>query len=154
MDQSQIKQFITTNLPRIKHVTLGTLDDEGKPWVVVVGLSYDNKFNVIWQSRKDTMHSQYIAKRPEVGICIFGNLPEVGNVGFYAKAKAREVTDEQELAEKLEVRFSQIGKPVPSPADFVGDSPMRIYYAEIDEAWINSADFVKRAVDLDVLRAA
>lgn len=153
MDQNQIKQFISTNIAKIKHVTIGTLDDDGKPWVVVVSLSYDNKYNVIWQSRNDTEHSKYIASRPDVGICIFNNFPDIGNVGIYAKARAYEITDEQELAEKLKIRFDLLGKPVPSPTDFIGDSPMRLYYAEVDEMWINSADFVKREVDLEVLRS-
>lgn len=153
MDQAQIKDFIVNNLPRNKHFTLATIDDQGVPWAVALKLCYDRQFDVFWQSEKTAAHSRHIADRPDVAICVAGTFGDVGDFGLYARAAAYEVTDEQELAEKLQLRFELKGLLVPSPSDFLGDSPRRLYCAKISQAWINDQNHVKRPVDLAVLRA-
>ncbi len=152
MNQIEIKEFINENLGRHKEFTLATVDERGEPWVVALNLCYDDQFDIIWHSEKGTEHSKHLAKRPEVAICIFSDFKDIGDFGLYAKARAYEVTDREELVEKLKLRFEKKGKPVPSPTDYSGDSPHRLYCAKITAAWINDQSHAKQVVDLELLR--
>jgi uncharacterized protein YhbP (UPF0306 family) len=152
MDQQGIKEFITNNLSRHKEFTLATVDDAGLPWVVALNLCYDDNFDIIWHSEKTTEHSKHLIDRPDVAICIFSDFADIGDFGLYAKAKAYEVTDEEELAEKLRRRFMAKGKPVPPTTEYSGDSPHRLYCARITEAWVNDQSHAKQKVDLELLR--
>lgn len=152
MNNPEVIQFIKANIGRHKHFALGTVDEEGKPWVVCAALAYDDQFNVIWQSAKDAEHSKHLRASPDVAICIFSDDEEVGNFGIYMKARAREVADHDELNRLLSLRYAHVGKPVPEISQFLGDSPNRLYYAEVTEAWINDDSHVKKQVDLSQLR--
>lgn len=145
-------QFILDNLPRIKEFSLATIDEQGNPWVVALNLCYDKQLNIIWHSRKDTQHSQHILTNPNVAICIYGDFADIGDFGFYAKAIAHEVTDRDELAQLLKLRFESKNKPVPSLDSYSGDSPDRIYYAKLTEAWINDRSKNKKDVSLALLK--
>lgn len=149
-DQNSIAKFILTNLPRHKQLALATADDSGQPWVVCVNLAFDNQVNFMWRSRTDTEHSKYLRARPSVSICVFSETSHVGDFGYYCKAIAREVNDEAELSRLLAIRYK--GRPVPPPADFLGDSPDRLYYAKVTAAWVNDDRHAKNPVDLAVLQ--
>lgn len=153
MNQQQIKEFITKNLPRHKEFVLATTDGEGRPWVVALNMCYDDKFDIIWHSEKGTEHSKHIGERPEVAICVFSDFEDIGDFGLYIQATAYEITDETELREKLKLRFEQKGKPVPSPTDYLGDSTSRLYCATITRAWVNDQSHSKQEVDLEILRS-
>lgn len=145
-------QFILDNLPRIKEFSLATIDEKGNPWVVALNLCYDEQLNIIWHSRKDTQHSRYIQANPNVAICIYDDFADIGDFGFYAKALAHEVTDQDELARLLEIRFTSKNKPVPPASEYSGDSPDRIYCAQLTEAWINDQSKDKMMVNLTAFR--
>ncbi len=147
-----MEQFVRDNLARHKQFALATVDETGKPWVVCLNLAYDEKFNFIWKSSKETEHSKHIAANPNVAICVFSETEEVGDFGFYTKALAHEVVDGEELVRLIDLRFTQAGKPTPELSEVSGDSLMRLYYAEIDEAWVNDNRHLKIAVNLDELR--
>lgn len=152
MNQTEIKEFINKNLGRHKEFTLATVDEQGEPWVVALNLCFDDQFDIIWHSERGTEHSKHLVERPVVAICIFSDFEDIGDFGLYAKAQAYEVTDREELAEKLKLRFEGKGKPVPSPIEYSGDSPHRLYCARITDAWINNQSHLKQKVDLELLR--
>jgi hypothetical protein len=87
-----------------------------------------------------------------VSICVFNHSLEFGDFGLYIKAKAHEVTDADELAKCLDFRFTKKGKEAPSQDEFLNESSVRIYRAEVMEAWVNDSRHVKAPIDLDVLR--
>jgi hypothetical protein len=151
-DQQTVARFILDNLPGHKQFALGTIDDSGKPWVVCLSSAFDNDLTFLWVSAAGTEHSQHIAARPDVSICIFSDNEPRGDFGFYTKCTAHEVTDEAELTTMLGVRFSQKGKEVPPASEYMGKSPMRLYAATINEAWVIDDGQHKTAVDLTVLR--
>lgn len=153
-DQATIAAFILENLPGHKQFALATADDEGTPWVVGINLTYDKDLRIIWLSRRDALHSRHLVKRPAVSICIFSENETRGDFGLYAYASAREVNDETEVARLIDMRFTQKDKPAPAPSELLGDSPVRLYVAELQKAWINDDSHVKRPVDLAVLRSA
>lgn len=153
MSQEEIREFIKANIGRHGEFALGTVDENGNPWVVCLNLSYDENFNIIWKSVNFTQHSKYIQTNPNVGICVFSRTTEVGDFGLYAKAVAHEVADEAELRHVIDVRFTQKGEPTPDVSKFTGDSPVRLYVAEIKEAWVNDDSHKKYQIDLNILRS-
>ena len=152
-NQATIAKFVLENLPSHKQCALATTGGNGAPWVVCVNLTYDKQLHFIWKSRTDALHSQYLRERPAVSICVFSENEMRGDFGFYATATAHEVTDSAELEHLIDIRFTQKGKPAPAPNELLGDSPMRLYVAELHEAWINDDQHIKSPVDLDFLRA-
>lgn len=153
-DQATVAAFILQNLPAHKQFALATADDEGTPWVVGINLTYDKDLRIIWLSRRDALHSQHLTKRPAVSICIFSENDVRGDFGFCATATAHEVNDEAELKDLINVRFTQKGKPAPALDELRGDAPLRLYVADLHQAWITDDRHLKSPVDLDVLRAA
>lgn len=151
-DQHSIAAFILDNMPAHKQFALGTIDDQGRPWVVCLNLTLDSELRFIWKSAIGTEHSKHLSAKPDVSICVFSEDNERGDFGFYARGRAHEITDAQELAHAIDVRFTQKGKPAPTTEELTGDSPARLYIAELDEAWVNDDRHVKTHVDLSVLR--
>jgi len=150
-DQQSIANFILDNLPRHRQLTLGSVDSSGQPWVVCVNLAYDEDLNLIWKSLEASEHSKNVRADSRVSICIFSQTTNHGDFGFYTKAVAHEVAAEDELRRCLEAR-SKKGEPLPDLAKFLPPSTVRLYCAEIKEAWIIDDRHLKTQVDLTVLR--
>lgn len=150
-DPASIAAFVWRELPRHKQFALGTLDDDGRPWVVCLNLSFDNELNIFWKSLTDTEHSQHIVERPDVSICIFSENKAIGDYGLYTYATAREATDTSEIEHIIRHRYKN--KQHPSVSDFTGDASARLYIAKITQAWINDDRHIKSPIDLDVLRS-
>ena len=51
------------------HLTLATFDS--KPWATPVYYCSDDKFNIYFTSKPDSLHGQHIAKNPEVSFAIY-----------------------------------------------------------------------------------
>jgi general stress protein 26 len=151
-NQESIADFVLSNLARHDLMAIATVDTDGKPWVVCVNLSYDNDLNIYWKSAKNSEHSKNVKENEDVGICIFSHSEEVGDFGFYLKAKAREVVDSAELSHAIDVKYQQKGLEVPKPSDFLDPSTRAMYCAVVSEAWINDDRHTKTPVDLSVLR--
>jgi hypothetical protein len=151
-NQQSIADFVLRNISNHKQFTLATTDKNSLPWAVCLSLAIDKSCNVIWQSRAATEHSKHIAQQPEVAICIFSETDERGDLGLYARATACEVTDHQELAGLLKVRFEQRNQPIPPLDGYLAPAPYRLYYATLKELWVNDDRHIKTKVDLAVLR--
>lgn len=151
-NQREIAEFIRDHVDEHKQFALATVGQDGQPWLVCLNLAYDEQFNIIWKSEKDTVHSQHVRANPSAAICIFSEDTERGDFGLYAKAQAQEISDEQELKRLLQIRFGRKGKPVPPIGSFIDDATSRIYYAQIKEMYFNDNRHLKTKVDLEVLR--
>ncbi len=149
-NQDSVADFVFNNLPKHKQFALATVGEDGKPWVVCLNLTFDSEVSFIWRSLMASEHSKNVNARPDVSICVFSETPEVGDFGLYCKAVAHEVNDEAELKRLLAVRYS--GREAPPTSEFLGDSPGRIYYAKVSEAWVNDDRHKKTKLDLEVLR--
>src|SRR5215208_2508025 len=53
------------------YMTLGTADEEGRPWVSPVYYAAEGYAKFYWVSSPEATHSRNLAVRPEVGIAIF-----------------------------------------------------------------------------------
>jgi general stress protein 26 len=151
-DPAQIADVVLQHIADHKHFSLGTVDGQGRPWVVYIQLTVDAGLDILWVSLADTEHSKHVRQRPDVAICIASETLERGDFIFYGYAAAHEVTDRAELERLLNLRFERWGKPVPPVSDFLEPRPERLYRAVISEAWINDDSHIKTKVDLDVLR--
>ena len=151
-DPTAIAEFVFHNLIKHKQFALGTIGQDNAPWVVCLNLIIDNRLNFIWKSKLDTLHSNHLTNNPEVAICVFSESEDVGDFGFYAKATAYAVIDEEELKQCLQVRYAAKGKEIPPMNLFLDSADQRIYIAKISEAWVNDDRHIKLPVNLELLR--
>jgi nitroimidazol reductase NimA-like FMN-containing flavoprotein (pyridoxamine 5'-phosphate oxidase superfamily) len=75
------------------YMTLGTADENGRPWVSPVYYAPEGWSKFYWVSSPEAAHSRNLAVRPEVSIVIFDSRTPVGSgQGVYVSAVAEELT--------------------------------------------------------------
>ena len=116
-DQERLEQFLSEQ----KHMVLAVTLDDGTPWAVPVRIQLFWERAFEWDSRIDAVHSEAIAKRPEVAITIFDKSSD-SEIGFYAKGKAV-------LVEEYKPEYGR-------------------YRFVTSQCWMNDETFVKREVEL------
>jgi nitroimidazol reductase NimA-like FMN-containing flavoprotein (pyridoxamine 5'-phosphate oxidase superfamily) len=125
------------------YAVLATADADGAPWATPVWFAHDDLDRVYWLSWPGSRHSRLIEQRPEIALTVFDStaVPNQGTA-FYATASARQCS-EAELDDALEVvnrrsRAQGIGEF--APARVTGGSRLRLYVAEVTEAWVLDQD--------------
>jgi uncharacterized protein YhbP (UPF0306 family) len=74
------------------YMTMGTADENGRPWVSPVYYAHEDYANFYWVSSPEATHSRNLAARPEVSIVIFDSRTPVGSgQGVYISAVAEEL---------------------------------------------------------------
>jgi uncharacterized protein YhbP (UPF0306 family) len=74
------------------YMTLGTADENGRPWVSPVYYVPEGYVDFYWVSSPEAKHSRNLAARPEVSIVIFDSRTPVGSgQGVYMSAVAEEL---------------------------------------------------------------
>ena len=131
----QARSVIDSN----RYMALGTVDDDGHPWVSPVWFASEDYRNFHWVSSPDSKHSRNLATHAEVAIAIFDSSVPVGAAqAVYMKGVAEELTGD-ELEAGLEVfdRVSRedIGREW-GPDDVQGHSLVRLYRATVSEHWV------------------
>src|SRR3712207_1910713 len=75
------------------YMTLGTADENGRPWVSPMCYAPEGYAKFYWVSSPEAAHSRNLAVRPEVSIVIFDSRTPVGSgQGVYVSAVAEELT--------------------------------------------------------------
>ena len=83
------RAIIDSNL----YLTLGTADENGRPWVSPVYYAPERYAEFYWVSSPEATHSRNIAARPEVAIVVFDSRTPIGSgQGVYVSAIAEELT--------------------------------------------------------------
>ena len=152
-DPRSVAAFAVAHLKRHKQFALGTVGPDESPWVVCTALCVTPRFNFLWASRTDALHSIYIQTNPKVAICVCNELEGVGDYGLYVRATARELRDPAEITQAIDIRFTRQGQPLLPPEEFMGESPERFYLAETQEVWVNDDRHIKTPVNLNAIRA-
>jgi uncharacterized protein YhbP (UPF0306 family) len=131
-------------------VVLATADADGNPWATPVWFAHDGLDRLYWVSWPGSRHSQLIEQRPDIALTVFDStvVPNEGTA-YYATARARQCPDEQ-LDDGLRVfnrRSLAQGLSEFTRERTTGDARLRLYVAEIDEAWVldQDADVDQRA---------
>jgi hypothetical protein len=132
------------------YAVLATADADGNPWVTPVWFAHEGLDRVYWVSWPGSRHSQLIEQRPDIALTVFDTsaVPHEGTA-FYAVARAGRCPDEQ-VDDGLRV-FNQrslaqgIGEFTRERV--TGAARLRLYVAEIAEAWVldQDADVDQRA---------
>jgi uncharacterized protein YhbP (UPF0306 family) len=74
------------------YMTLGTADENGRPWVSPVYYAPEGYVDFYWVSSPEAKHSRNLAVRPEVSIVVFDSRTPVGSgQGVYMSAVAEEL---------------------------------------------------------------
>jgi pyridoxamine 5'-phosphate oxidase-like protein len=121
-----------------RYMTLGTVDERGRPWVSPVFFAAAGYTDFYWISSPEADHSGNLARRPEVSIVVFDSrVPPGSGQAVYLSATAVELAGD-EVERGLEV--------YPGPAER-GARPMtadqlrppaayRLYRATASRHWI------------------
>lgn len=114
-----------------KYMTLGTVCDDGSPWVTPVYFTPDGYHRFYWLSNPDSEHSRNIAERPNVRIVVFDSSVRIGGAEAVFMDAVAGPVPEDELADAAPVfsgRFPELRKY--GPAEMSGSSLMRLYRAD------------------------
>jgi hypothetical protein len=120
------------------YCTLSTCSPDGIPWVSPLFFAYDRHCNIYWSSAILSKHSQNIYNNHgRVAIAIFAsNVSEGTPEGLYFYGIASEVKPEEtEKVMQLLMNRTRI-KVHRTPADYLDDSPRRIYQCQPQQAWV------------------
>jgi uncharacterized protein YhbP (UPF0306 family) len=125
-----VRRVIDANL----YLVLGTADASGQPWVSPVYFTPDRYTNFYWASSPQTRHSQNLADRPEVSLCVFDSQVPIGGAEAVYMSGVAGLVAESELAASAEL----YGARLPEGRRFRVDelrAPglFRLYRARISE---------------------
>ncbi|MBU0976410.1 hypothetical protein KJ918_06435, partial [Patescibacteria group bacterium] len=127
------------------------------------------KYTFYWYSPRDSIHSKYINKNPNIAISIFDSRATGDDVdAVYIKAKAEIVTKKIELIKGLTIygkkmlktgfvkSKSQVGRFIKQYKDFQGISKIRMYKAIPVQIWklapseIFNDKFIDSRLEVDI----
>ena len=130
-------------LAHTAYVVLATADADGNPWATPVWFAHEGLDRVFWVSWPGSRHSELLEARPAVALTVFDSTATPGEgTAFYATATARRVPDDQ-LDEGLEVYNAESkaqGLDGFTRERLNGEARLRLYVAEITEAWVLDQD--------------
>jgi nitroimidazol reductase NimA-like FMN-containing flavoprotein (pyridoxamine 5'-phosphate oxidase superfamily) len=132
------------------YLTLGTADENGRPWISPVWFAHSGYREFFWVSSPDARHSINLAARPEVGIVIFDSQVSPAEAeAVYVSAKAEELSGD-EVEPGIEV-FSQKsesdGLPAYSRVDVEEPAKLRLYRAVATEHFALGAGSQRVPID-------
>ena len=131
----QVRRIINSNI----YCTLSTCSGDCIPWVSPVFFAFDGALNFYWSSAIASKHSQNLyLNAGRVAIAIFDSSPLVGPAeGVYFSGTASEVQSREDAAAALERLLARARrKHNRTAADYLGDSPRRIYQFQPQEVWV------------------
>lgn len=130
-------------LDHTSYVVLATADPDGRPWATPVWFAHDHLDRIYWLSWPGSRHSQLIEQRSDIALTVFDSTatPHEGTA-FYATAHARRCPEDQLDAGLVVVnrRSLRQGMAGFKREQVTGDSRLRLYVAEIAEAWVLDQD--------------
>jgi hypothetical protein len=143
MDATRARAVIA----RSRYCVLSAASSDGRPWVAPVFFNCDASFRILWESARQSLHSQLIASNPRVAVVVADLEAEGPKEALYFECFACEVPPDR-LEETLRA-FK--GGPHSKPEcqartvfDYLGTSTLRLYEAVPDVIY---ARVSKRSVD-------
>jgi nitroimidazol reductase NimA-like FMN-containing flavoprotein (pyridoxamine 5'-phosphate oxidase superfamily) len=133
------------------YLTLGTADENGRPWVSPVWFAHSGYREFFWVSSPDARHSINLAARPEVGIVIFDSQVSPAEAeAVYVSAKAEELSgdDVEPGIEVFSQKSQSDGLPTYAREDVQEPARLRLYRAVATEHFALGAGSRRMPVDL------
>lgn len=123
-----------------RYLTLATCSVDGAPWAAPLMYAVDQHDRFYWVSAWDAVHSRALFENPSAALVIYDSDPGYGKAqALYCKARAT-VLEGDDLARGCEIFYrmrypddEERAKKGRKPEDFVGDSPRRMYAADVIE---------------------
>lgn len=132
-----------TILERTAYAVLATADHAGTPWATPVWFAPEELDRLYWVSWPGSRHSLLIDERPELAITVFDSTVVPGDASaFYARGRARQCP-EDDLDHGLAIfnrRARAQGIDEFARDRVTGAARLRLYVAEIAEAWVLDQD--------------
>jgi hypothetical protein len=113
------------------YMVLGTVDEDGRPWVSPVFYATADYTRFYWTSSPEARHSRNLARRPDVSAVIFDSrVPAYSGQAVYMSAAAEELAGD-DLERGLEVYpgAAERGARVLTAAEVRPPAPYRLYRA-------------------------
>ncbi len=124
-----------------KHISVATVNEDGSPHNSVLRFFYDSQLkNIYWGSHPDSIHSLNITRTGKVFAVLYDRI-ESG--GLFIKAENVYAVQGEEIKEALAIHNRFRAKVGSQPLDlsyYTGNSPQRMWKAEITNFWVNYAD--------------
>ena len=133
------------------YMTLGTADEDGRPWASPVYYAVEDYREFIWVSRPGSRHSRNIAVRPQLGIAIFDSrVPIDTGHGVYMSALAEELTgpEADRAIETFSSRSQMHGGDPWTLADVREPAEFRLYRAIASDHSVIRPGILRTPVDL------
>jgi hypothetical protein len=130
----QFKRIIANNV----YCSLSTCSSDGIPWVSPLFFAFDDRLNIYWSSAITSRHSQNLYSNGGRGaISIFEpTFLEGSPEGLFLAGIASEL-DGEEAEFGFQLLKARARKPINrTVADYLNDSPRRMYRFQPQEAWI------------------
>lgn len=140
--QSELEAVARGIIDSNLYMTLGTADENGRPWASPVYYAPAGYTEFHWVSAPEATHSRNLAARPEVGIVIFDSRTPINTgQGVYMSAVAEELTgDDVDPGIEIFSRRSQAhGAGEWTRADVLPPARRRLYRATASETFVLGA---------------
>jgi uncharacterized protein YhbP (UPF0306 family) len=133
VDLAAIDRIVAAN----RYLVLGTVDENGRPWVSPLFFAMLDGNRLVWVSSPDARHSRNIAARPAVAITVFDSTVEVGRAeAVYFDADAHRA-DPQEADAALRSLNARLPPAKQLDADDIDpQGPMGIYRADLRRRYV------------------
>jgi nitroimidazol reductase NimA-like FMN-containing flavoprotein (pyridoxamine 5'-phosphate oxidase superfamily) len=120
------------------YLTLGTADQDGRPWTSPVYYAPAGGREFHWVSATDARHSRNLAERPQVSIVIFDStVPPYHGRAVYALGEARELSgSDLDRALGLYPRTDRAGATPVTREEVTAPAPYRLYRATASDLWV------------------
>ncbi len=126
-----------------RYAVIGTASPSGDPWVSPVYFGYLGLGTLMWLSRPSSRHSRLIAENDRIAVTVFDSSVAMGGASAYFARAAAGLCPEAELLAHLAAFSTQSverGFPAWRPDQVTGDAALRLYRAQVSEAWLLPAD--------------
>lgn len=130
-----------TLLKTVRHAAMATVNEDGSPHNTPYFFMRDESLeHLYWGSSPESLHSKNVARTGQIFVVVY-EANEGG--GLYMRADNARVAEGKELDEALAIHNALRAKEDEDPLKreyYTGDSPQRMYVADIKQLWINLAE--------------
>jgi hypothetical protein len=122
-----------------RYAVIGTASPAGDPWVSPVYFGHLGLGSLMWLSRPSSRHSELIAGNNRIAVTVFDSTVAMGGAtAYYARASAGLCPDADLPAHLAAFSTQSVERGFPAWRldQVTGDAALRLYCAEVIEAWL------------------
>jgi hypothetical protein len=120
------------------YMTLGTADQDGRPWVSPVFYAAKGYSEFYWISSLEALHSRNLSARPQVSMVVFDSqVPAYTGQAVYMSAVAEELAgDDLRVGLEIFPGPAERGGHTMTPEQLRPPAVFRLYRASVSERWV------------------